>query len=1404
MKSKHLPLISLLFVSSYALAQCPNDNTSAFCPALDASTLTINNRTLLCTTVWGGEYQQVNNITAGNTYRVDFCPNVGTTNYDSYLTIYTDAGDLVAFNDNFCGDDPQVDFVAPVNGGYRILADVGAACDSNATNTYVNITLLAVGCTNPTVPTVSGQTICAGQQATLSISSGALNNATHWQWYSGSCGGTPVGTGTSIMVSPGSTTTYYVRGEGGCVSGGACASATVTVNAPPTWYLDADGDSYYTGPPVMACISPGAGYVTTVTGGGDCDDANPAVNPGATEICNGIDDNCDTQIDENGGCCPAPGTIWYVDASAAPGGTGTSWDCAFQQIQPAINAAGNGHQILVAAGTYVENLFVNKSLTITGVDGRDLTFVHAATANYTLHVDGNAGMPVLAGNVSIEGFTFADPQRLHWSVVATDHIATGLLLTFRNNRVTDGNRYGWWDYHSHGSLLCENNIFSDVYYGMLLEGWDTGTLTIQNNEFTNLHIYIDPMGVPVPAFGGPVGILAMTYSAGGGVDCTNPYRIFENHFHTYTDDGFGIVFNGGLTGNGSAKYTDVEIARNTIAPGATGTGIRLRNLPAPNNSPDGGVHDAMVHNNFVSNAQYGIRLQGDNPGTQVHENSLVNCSILAIENTGVPVMDATCNWFGTASATGVNPQVSSNVTYQSWLISGTDNAPGTPGFQPAPGTCTGCPQPVLQTTINANVVTANNDGTDDTGSFSVCNGVSIQFDNFSDISGLGLSGTKVYQTATYTNVNPTFCNNCADLLSAYTSMSQTASLVNPALSGTIVLRFRAWTDDDDNDMIDAGECAGDWVQYTITVLPLQTYYRDMDGDGFGDPANTTMACSVPMGYVTNNTDCDDNDPLEFPGQVWYADVDNDGYSSGTTLTQCLRPAGYKVPAELTATTGDCNDNNPDINPAATEICDGIDNDCDGMTDVEDPDLMSEPLEMSCPATQTLQLNSTCSATLPDYRNLANILGGCGMVTVTQMPLGGTTVSQAGLMTVALTATDESGNSQTCTFTVTKVDNTPPTIQCFNQTLTFNGETTIMLNAGSLVDTTDNCGVATITLSPNGISCEQLGQIVPVTVTVTDVNGNPATCTSNITVAGLPCGWSQNPNGVNCANGNSIAYNSGTGVWTATSTNCFYGPPFTSDATAFAQRTLCGDGSITAEVTDISGTALGWAGVIMRESNAAGAKKAQLMTNLSSLSRREFRTTTNGAANPQQFPSQSRYWLRIVRAGNQFSMYVSANGAAWYFVGAQNIPMNSCIQMGLVATNYTSNSTVTATFANVSFTGSNVPPLTGVSAPLNTLNELTTDNSQQISDFQTYPNPTSGELNLNLEQYVGRNARIEVYSLTGQLLRFVEIEEVQTAVEQLDMSQLENGMYLVKVKCIGTRDGISRELPDATRRVVLAR
>jgi hypothetical protein len=124
-------------------------------------------------------------------------------------------------------------------------------------------------CTNPTVPTVmaSPTTICAGASSTLTIT-GTLNNATHWAIYTGACGQTLLGTTatSTFMVSPSSSTTYFVRGEGGCVpAGGACGSATVTVaaTAPVITNLTYSPDP----------VCPGAGNNITLTVTGSLNDA---------------------------------------------------------------------------------------------------------------------------------------------------------------------------------------------------------------------------------------------------------------------------------------------------------------------------------------------------------------------------------------------------------------------------------------------------------------------------------------------------------------------------------------------------------------------------------------------------------------------------------------------------------------------------------------------------------------------------------------------------------------------------------------------------------------------------------------------------------------------------------------------------------------------------------------------------------------------------------------------------------------------------------------------------------------------------------------------------------------------------------------------------------------------------
>lgn len=90
-------------------------------------------------------------------------------------------------------------------------------------------------CIPPDVPTISStvSSVCIGNSVQLEVTSGNLNSAKYWQWYTIQCGDTPVDTGTLIEVAPEESATYYVRGKGGCVTTGACAAISISVNNLP-------------------------------------------------------------------------------------------------------------------------------------------------------------------------------------------------------------------------------------------------------------------------------------------------------------------------------------------------------------------------------------------------------------------------------------------------------------------------------------------------------------------------------------------------------------------------------------------------------------------------------------------------------------------------------------------------------------------------------------------------------------------------------------------------------------------------------------------------------------------------------------------------------------------------------------------------------------------------------------------------------------------------------------------------------------------------------------------------------------------------------------------------------------------------------------------------------------------
>ncbi len=83
----------------------------------------------------------------------------------------------------------------------------------------------------------------------------------------------------------------------------------------PTYYLDEDGDSYFTTDGVSACTPPNANYTekAPAQGDADCDDTDADVNPGELEVCDGIDNDCDTFVDDDDPST-AGAPVWHTDA----------------------------------------------------------------------------------------------------------------------------------------------------------------------------------------------------------------------------------------------------------------------------------------------------------------------------------------------------------------------------------------------------------------------------------------------------------------------------------------------------------------------------------------------------------------------------------------------------------------------------------------------------------------------------------------------------------------------------------------------------------------------------------------------------------------------------------------------------------------------------------------------------------------------------------------------------------------------------------------------------------------------------------------------------------------------------------------------------------------------------------
>ncbi|QQX75632.1 MULTISPECIES: M36 family metallopeptidase [Aequorivita] len=243
-----------------------------------------------------------------------------------------------------------------------------------------------------------------------------------------------------------------------------------------------------------------------------------------------------------------------------------------------------------------------------------------------------------------------------------------------------------------------------------------------------------------------------------------------------------------------------------------------------------------------------------------------------------------------------------------------------------------------------------------------------------------------------------------------------------------------------------------------------------------------------------------------------------------TVEDNVAPAAVcqNITVQLDA-TGNVSITAGDVDGGSTDAC-GIASTSIDITDFTCADI--GPNNVTLTVTDVNGNSSTCVAVVtveddlpptivcPENITANTDLGMCSAVVSFPMALGqdncSVTVSQTGglasgsafpvgVNTVEFTATDGSGNTAVCSFTITVVDNEVPTMVCQNITIQLDASGNASITAADVDGgSTDNCGIASISVSPSTFDCSDVGDN-PVVLTVTDVNGNSNTCTAIVTV-----------------------------------------------------------------------------------------------------------------------------------------------------------------------------------------------------------------------------------------------------------------------------------------------------------------
>ena len=555
-------------------------------------------------------------------------------------------------------------------------------------------------------------------------------------------------------------------------------------------------------------------------------------------------------------------------------------------------------------------------------------------------------------------------------------------------------------------------------------------------------------------------------------------------------------------------------------------------------------------------------------------------------------------------------------------------------------------------------------------------------------------------TVVGTEFDATFADNCTDgtIANNYNGTATLAGEILPQGVTTVI-----WTVMDGN-----GQTAT-----CTTIITIQ------------DNEDPTIAC-VPnairntdlgvCGYTVVGNEFD----ATFSDNCTNGNISND--FNGTATLQ-----GEVLPTGVTTIIWTANDGNGQTATCSTTIT---------VEDNEAPTAVCQNI--------TIALDAAGNATI----TAAQIDGGssdaCGIAS-TSIDISNFDCSNVGDNDVILTVTDNNGNTSTCTAIVTVEDVTAPIVNCQNITVTLDPVTGMatITEADIHLNSTDACGIASYALDIYTFDCSNVGNN-PVVLTVTDVNGNTATCTATVTVIDntsplLVCQDFTLELGVD-----------GTAILNP------------NDVIA-SNDDVCGIYTVAVDITEFSCADIGTPVTVevFTQDNSGNISSCMASVTVVDMLAPVISCPTNHTVDPG--------------AGNLF--YILPDFIA---IGEATV-VDNCITPALVSQNPTAGTPLAD--------GSHTITLTATDEYGNTSTcdfELivesvlgTGDNNQNLGSISMYPNPAKGQVTIANPQGLELE-KASIYDLTGRLVQSFNLKGMATS-KTLNIDQLAAATYVVIIE-----------------------